>query len=228
MAHGVENSCAVICFLTQKYQDSKNCQAEFTYAKELGKTIIPVRMESKWRPSSWLGVSLAGALYIKRSTHSIESLTAEIVQWLQMSSSGQNIGNRTYNDASQLPQSKSVSNVPESKPEPSKPKPQEFAAPGTCKELDCKGRICAKCCECHDWHFSGDQDQWNWISNYENWREKDANRWERDEGDKLFTKCDGATCRRANASDSRYSSAVGGGRLTFHVSFDHLCLCDNH
>ncbi|CAF3486265.1 unnamed protein product [Rotaria sp. Silwood1] len=44
MADGVENSWVVVCFLTQAYQDSKNCQAELTYAKEQRKSIIPVYM----------------------------------------------------------------------------------------------------------------------------------------------------------------------------------------
>ncbi|CAF1232341.1 unnamed protein product [Adineta steineri] len=77
-------------------------------------------------------------------------------------------------------------NVPSSK--------QEFAEPGSCKELDCKGRSCAKCEKCRDWHFSGDQDQWNWVCSWENWEDKDKNRWKDGEGLKLFTKRDGATC----------------------------------
>lgn len=72
MAHGVENSWAVICFLTQAYQNSKNCQAELTYAKEQGKNIIPVYMESNWKPSGWLGIILAGDLYIKRESSDLQ------------------------------------------------------------------------------------------------------------------------------------------------------------
>ncbi|CAF3889685.1 unnamed protein product [Adineta steineri] len=86
-------------------------------------------------------------------------------------------------NASQLPQSKFISDVPELKPkspkrEPLKPESQkrelpklelqEFAAPGTCKELRCEGRPCAKCHKCRDYHFCGDQDQWNWVCNHKN------------------------------------------------------------
>jgi hypothetical protein len=74
MADGVENSWAVTCFLSRAYQDSKNCQAELTYAKEQQKPVIPVYMESNWKPSGWLGVILAGALYIKRSSLSVPSV----------------------------------------------------------------------------------------------------------------------------------------------------------
>ncbi len=45
MADGVEKAWAVVCFLTQAYQDSNNCQAELTYAKEQRKSIIPIYME---------------------------------------------------------------------------------------------------------------------------------------------------------------------------------------
>ncbi|CAF1371020.1 unnamed protein product [Adineta steineri] len=74
-------------------------------------------------------------------------------------------------------------------------KPQEFAAPGTCEELDCKGRPCAKCHRCRDWHFTGDQDKWNWFCNYENWQDVDYNRW-RNGAYELFTKRVDATCGR--------------------------------
>ncbi|CAF0891398.1 unnamed protein product [Adineta steineri] len=76
---------------------------------------------------------------------------------------------------------------------------QEFAAPGTCKELDCGGRPCAKCRKCRDWHFSGDQYQWNSVRNWENWKKVDEGRWGC-EGLELFTKRDGATCRGAVSS----------------------------
>ncbi|CAF3627266.1 unnamed protein product [Adineta steineri] len=72
-------------------------------------------------------------------------------------------------------------------------KSQEFAASSTCKELDCKGRLCAKCRKCHDWHFTGNQDQWNWVCNWKNWEYADWCRWYTD-GTMLLTKRDGATC----------------------------------
>ncbi|CAF3914750.1 unnamed protein product [Rotaria sp. Silwood2] len=96
MEDGVENSWAVVCFLTQAYQDSKNCQAELTYAKEQRKNIIPVYMQSSWKPSGYLGIILAGAIYIKGSSSSTESLTTAIVEKLQMISSDQDIGNISY------------------------------------------------------------------------------------------------------------------------------------
>ncbi|CAF3811397.1 unnamed protein product, partial [Rotaria sp. Silwood1] len=72
-------------------------------------------------------------------------------------------------------------------------KPSEFGKPGTCK-FPCRGRSCAKCYKCRDWHYTGDEATWKWIQTCENWGEKDWNRWNSDRVWELFTKRDGATC----------------------------------
>ena len=36
MATGVEGSAVVCCFMTQKYERSKNCSAELNYANDRG------------------------------------------------------------------------------------------------------------------------------------------------------------------------------------------------
>ncbi|CAF1555199.1 unnamed protein product, partial [Rotaria sordida] len=74
------------------------------------------------------------------------------------------------------------------------------------------GRPCAKCYKCRDWHFTGNRDDWNWICNYNNWRDEDWERW-RNDRDKLFKKRDGATC----------IYRFIGGIIRFH-----LCLCEMH
>eukprot|EP01046_Picozoa_sp_COSAG06_P050892 COSAG06_NODE_8178_length_2247_cov_2.238827_1_plen_674_part_01 len=65
MAAGVENAACVVCFLSQKYQDSENCKLELKFAKQSGVPIVPVMVESTagWRPSGWLGIVVAGALW---------------------------------------------------------------------------------------------------------------------------------------------------------------------
>ncbi|CAF1501166.1 unnamed protein product, partial [Rotaria sordida] len=40
-------------------------------------------MENNWKPSGWLGILLAGALYIKQPSSNSESLTTAIVERLQ-------------------------------------------------------------------------------------------------------------------------------------------------
>ena len=80
MGDGVQGTTIIICFCTEKYQNSQNCQAELKYAFELKKTIIPVICDTgytgrqtgdadfcydpaKW-PCNWLGVIIAGLTYI--------------------------------------------------------------------------------------------------------------------------------------------------------------------
>ncbi|CAF0886874.1 unnamed protein product [Adineta steineri] len=119
--------------------------------------------------------------------------------------------------------------------------PQEFAPPGTCKELICDGRPCANCHRCRDWHFTGDQDQWNWICNHKNWKEKDDKRWYNSDYE-LFTKRDRATCvvsslrgRRSagflglGVGRSYYAGGGYGGYSSLcHLGFSDICLCDKH
>ena len=80
----------------------------------------------------------------------------------------------------------------------------EFPPSDECK-LDCKSRPCAKCHKCRDWHFSGDQESWNWVCNYENWTDQDWNLWNRGRY-QLFTERDGATCY--DASDDYYNTST--------------------
>ncbi|CAM4852247.1 unnamed protein product, partial [Rotaria magnacalcarata] len=78
-----------------------------------------------------------------------------------------------------------------------------FARPGDWKMLNCKGRPCSKCHKCRDWHYSGDQNTWNWICNWRNWSDGDCKRYNNSNIYKLFTKRDGAACGGAGP-DVRY------------------------
>lgn len=68
MAEGVENCSILIAFLTPEYQQSANCKKELTYAMQLKKIVIPVLIGSdedpKWKPSDWLGLTIADILYL--------------------------------------------------------------------------------------------------------------------------------------------------------------------
>jgi hypothetical protein len=65
MAAAVENSAAVVCFLTQQYQDSPNCKDEFKYARKKNKPIIPCLINPGWKPDGgWLDIGLNDLLYI--------------------------------------------------------------------------------------------------------------------------------------------------------------------
>lgn len=64
MADGVENAAVVCCFMTQKYQNSRNCEKELLYAERRRVPIIPCRMTRGWEPSTWLGLVIAGSVWI--------------------------------------------------------------------------------------------------------------------------------------------------------------------
>ena len=54
----------MVCFMSQKYQESENCMLEAKYAKQCGVSIVPVMIEGGgWKPSGWLALITAGALW---------------------------------------------------------------------------------------------------------------------------------------------------------------------
>ncbi|MEC9396791.1 MAG: NB-ARC domain-containing protein, partial [Myxococcota bacterium] len=66
MAEGVSNASCVVCFMSQKYQESSNCRLELQFAKQSGVSILPVMVEgSGWRASGWLGLLTAGSLWTR-------------------------------------------------------------------------------------------------------------------------------------------------------------------
>ncbi|CAF4078840.1 unnamed protein product, partial [Rotaria sordida] len=104
---------------------------------------------------------------------------------------------------------------------------QEFAARGTYKELLCKGRPCVRCHKCRDWHFGGDQNTWDWICNYENWRDADWQRWDNGVW-KRFTKRNGAKCRSdyISSSSGSYAIAAGGGLSYCDAGYTFVAAAD--
>ncbi|CAF4179236.1 unnamed protein product, partial [Adineta steineri] len=88
---------------------------------------------------------------------------------------------------------------------------QEFDDLNNCKKLRCEGRPCAKCHMCRDWHFTGDQDTWTWITNCKNRTDDEWKRFIDDGIYKNFTKRDGATCY-----------------LRLALLRDNLCVCELH
>ena len=64
MADGVENAAVVCSFMTPKYQSSRNCEKELLYAERRRVSIIPCRLTRGWEPSTWLGLVIAGLVWI--------------------------------------------------------------------------------------------------------------------------------------------------------------------
>ncbi|CAF0795039.1 unnamed protein product [Adineta ricciae] len=58
MAEGIEQSWAVICFLTPNYQTSDDCRKQLRHAIKHKKKIIPIIAVRNWSPSGWLDYSI--------------------------------------------------------------------------------------------------------------------------------------------------------------------------
>ncbi len=65
MAEGVQSATAIVCFMTQKYEFSKNCALELKFAHQRGLPIVPVMMQEGFVASGWLGILTAGLLWTR-------------------------------------------------------------------------------------------------------------------------------------------------------------------
>ncbi|XP_076819584.1 uncharacterized protein LOC143465263 isoform X1 [Clavelina lepadiformis] len=63
MAQAVENSSLVLMFLSDKYEQSENCQREGKYAGDLKKPIIPIVTQANYKIKGWSGLLTAGKIY---------------------------------------------------------------------------------------------------------------------------------------------------------------------
>ncbi len=86
MAEGVSNAAVVVCFMSQKYQDSENCKLELRFAKQTGKAIVPVLTDQSpgWRASGWLGLITAGLLWTPLVEDTFEDNVAAIFSQIKL------------------------------------------------------------------------------------------------------------------------------------------------
>jgi hypothetical protein len=63
MAEGVQGAACVICFMTQAYQDSANCNLELKFAQQSGVPIVPVMMQPNFTATKWLAILTAGHIW---------------------------------------------------------------------------------------------------------------------------------------------------------------------
>ncbi|XP_052067623.1 uncharacterized protein LOC127706944 [Mytilus californianus] len=63
MAKAVEQADIVLVCFSSKYRNSPYCRAEAGYAFDLGKTIIPLKMEMDYKPDGWLGLIISSKKY---------------------------------------------------------------------------------------------------------------------------------------------------------------------
>jgi hypothetical protein len=82
MAQGIDNSDIILYCVTEKYSQSLSCQKEAEYVFIQQKIMIPLLLQSKYKPTGWLGLLLGASLYIDFTkndfTQNYEKLKREI------------------------------------------------------------------------------------------------------------------------------------------------------
>ncbi|XP_072023328.1 uncharacterized protein [Amphiura filiformis] len=68
MGKAVEGSAVVLVCFSKAYQASTNCRTEAEYAYNLKVPIIPLKVESDFKATGWLGALLASKLYYRMDT----------------------------------------------------------------------------------------------------------------------------------------------------------------
>jgi hypothetical protein len=64
IANAIENSEYVLICMSNTYKQSVYCQSEAHYAFELGCRLIPIVIESAYKPDGWLGIIVSGKIYV--------------------------------------------------------------------------------------------------------------------------------------------------------------------
>lgn len=86
MASAIDSSDCILLCISESYFNSSNCQKEARYASDKRKTIIPIKVESKYKTEGWLSFIIAGKLYFRISQSenefnmAYEKITQEIVK----------------------------------------------------------------------------------------------------------------------------------------------------
>ncbi|KAI0234222.1 hypothetical protein LSAT2_015588 [Lamellibrachia satsuma] len=63
MAAAVEDACVVLIAASRKYKDSESCRTEGVYTYNLRRDIVPLIVETGYRPDGWLGPLVLNNLY---------------------------------------------------------------------------------------------------------------------------------------------------------------------
>ena len=63
MADGVDGAAVIICLVSSKYELSKNCRKELSYADVKNVPIFPCLVEDDYVGNGWLGIIISPLLY---------------------------------------------------------------------------------------------------------------------------------------------------------------------
>ncbi|CAF2712341.1 unnamed protein product [Rotaria sp. Silwood2] len=64
IANAIENSLYLLICMSNTYKQSVYCQSEAHYAFERGCRLIPIIVESNYKPDGWLGIIVSGKVYV--------------------------------------------------------------------------------------------------------------------------------------------------------------------
>nr|XP_054752090.1 uncharacterized protein LOC129257722 [Lytechinus pictus] len=96
MAEAIENACAIVMCISERYKESPNCRTEAEYAFLKRKRIIPIMMEEFYRPDGWLGLIIGAKFYMDFSGRLvIEEEMSKLLREVQMHAHEAKL---TYND----------------------------------------------------------------------------------------------------------------------------------
>src|SRR4051812_40356721 len=63
MASAIEGADVILMCVSKNYKESSNCRAEAEYSFQRKVPIVPVMVESNYRPDGWLGFLLGSKLW---------------------------------------------------------------------------------------------------------------------------------------------------------------------
>lgn len=73
MANAIENSRFVLICMSTSYKQSVYCQSEAHYAFERGCHLVPIIIESNYKPDGWLGIIVSGKIYVDFTTSDFQT-----------------------------------------------------------------------------------------------------------------------------------------------------------
>ncbi len=84
MAEGIEQSEFIFILMSELYQKSPYCRSELIYASKIKRHIIPLKLYSAFRPSSWLGFTVADLLYVDFINYSFDVAYEDLIKQIEL------------------------------------------------------------------------------------------------------------------------------------------------
>ncbi|CAF1477773.1 unnamed protein product, partial [Rotaria sordida] len=84
MAEAIDRSRVMLICYSHAYKESAACRSEATYAHDLKRTIIPVRMDNKYRANGWLKMILGDRLYVDFGKYEFDKAYGDLIQQLRL------------------------------------------------------------------------------------------------------------------------------------------------